>query len=526
MKRARRKLGAWADRLVVALWWLALAGCALPLAWLMVRTVWHDGQWDGAAWTAAAADAGRWAVLLGHSALALGGTLAVALPLGLPLGFLCARTDLPGRRLVLGGCVVAACLPLYVTLAAWMARLGSAYWLTLPTLLAKALGVAWLQGLAYLPHTVLISAVAFAAVPRELEEAAQLEASARTVAWRVTLPLAGWGVGAAALVIAALALADITVTDVLVVRTFAEEVFTQLQTHGQPGPATITALPAMLLLGGALALVARLLRHHGPALATAAPRRWRLGRWRLPALAYALLVALLVLHPLASLVATVGNLDNLRKGLTAVREAAWLTAWLSPLVAAGATGLAAGWAWCLVHGGRWRHLGAGLLLLLLATPAPLIGIALIELCNRPGLLGALYESPLILLLGQTMRVAPLATLALLPTVRQLPAELLEAARLEGAGTRHLVRHLLLPLAWRGLLLAFTLAAILAVGELGASVLLYPPGQITMTVRFFSLIHYGLYPDAAVLCLLLLALLALPALALAALVAPALRRRGL
>ena len=52
---------------------------------------------------------------------------------------------------------------------------------------------------------------------------------------------------------------------------------------------------------------------------------------------------------------------------------------------------------------------------------------------------------------------------------------------------------------------YWMAAVLCVGEIGSSVLVVPPGWDTVTVRFFTLIHYSLYADVAVLALGLMGL---------------------
>jgi len=42
----------------------------------------------------------------------------------------------------------------------------------------------------------------------------------------------------------------------------------------------------------------------------------------------------------------------------------------------------------------------------------------------------------------------------------------------------------------------------AVGELAATVLVVPPGPTTISVRIFSLIHYGVDDRVAAICLVL------------------------
>ncbi len=63
------------------------------------------------------------------------------------------------------------------------------------------------------------------------------------------------------------------------------------------------------------------------------------------------------------------------------------------------------------------------------------------------------------------------------------------------------------------LVAVFIVTVLAIGELPCSLLVTPPGYVTVGVRFFNLVHYGMYPDAAMLCLLSIGSVVLPCAAL-------------
>jgi iron(III) transport system permease protein len=66
--------------------------------------------------------------------------------------------------------------------------------------------------------------------------------------------------------------------------------------------------------------------------------------------------------------------------------------------------------------------------------------------------------------------------------------------------------------------------VLSLSEIGASFLVVPPGRTTLSIRFFTLIHYGVYPDAAGICLILLLMVGAAGAGIAAIVWPAVRRR--
>ena len=67
-----------------------------------------------------------------------------------------------------------------------------------------------------------------------------------------------------------------------------------------------------------------------------------------------------------------------------------------------------------------------------------------------------------------------------------------------------------------MLVVWLVIAILCFGEVGCTVLLAPPGWSTASVRAFTLMHFGVYPDLAVLALVAAGYILIPWLVLVAL----------
>src|SRR5438093_793860 len=80
----------------------------------------------------------------------------------------------------------------------------------------------------------------------------------------------------AALAVAVLTAGEMTVTDLLVVRTYAEEAYVQFQLGHGPGAAAAVALPPLAVLGGLVFLAARSLLRADPARIPTADTRVRL----------------------------------------------------------------------------------------------------------------------------------------------------------------------------------------------------------------------------------------------------------
>ena len=161
--------------------------------------------------------------------------------------------------------------------------------------------------------------------------------------------------------------------------------------------------------------------------------------------------------------------------------------------------------------------------LLLSLPGPLLGLGLIWLLNRPELpwLADLYDYSIFApWLAMTLRALPLTVLVLWHALRSVPEETLEAATLDGAGWWTRLMAIALPQRRAALAVAWLVAFALTLADMAASILVVPPGVMTLSIQIFSKLHYGQEDDVAGICLALIGLFAL----IAALIALTARRR--
>ena len=110
-------------------------------------------------------------------------------------------------------------------------------------------------------------------------------------------------------------------------------------------------------------------------------------------------------------------------------------------------------------------------------------------------------------------------------LRNVPDSLEEAGRVAGAPWLDRLRELVLPSALPGLLASWAIAFVLCVRDLGASMLVYPPGADPLAVRIFTLMANGPPPLIAALATMLLLAAVVPIAALAAVLPLWSRRRG-
>ncbi len=501
---------------------LFIAICALPAIYMFgVSLIGSDGGLNFDNYRRLLTER-RQHQLLASSALLGAGASALATLIGAPLGLLLARSDVRGKdwwRLAL---VPPLVVPPYVLALAWTHLAGSS---GLPAELTYSLtGATFILGVSFYPLTMLATEAAARRVDARLEEAALLVAAPLRVATKITLPLVAPAVAAAALVVFVLAVSEFGVPGLLRVNVFTTEVFTAFAALYDFGAATALSMP-LLIITLLAAIVAATLTGESRLTSRRGSRTGlslTLGGWRPLAEGSLLLVLLVcVLLPLLVLVLEAGSLRRITSALKDSGGAVINSIVLSSVGATLTVALAVlpGYARARMKPRR-GGLADLLFITLFAVPGTVIGVGLIGLWNRPGMAGTVYTSPLIILVAYLARFAPVAALMLAAGVRQIPVSFEEAAAVAGAGWPRSLARIVLPNLKTSLAAAWAVAFVFAFGELGATILVAPPGESTLPVRVYTLIANAPPGNVAALALTqaVIALLAL------ALFARSIRRR--
>ncbi|MEO1498218.1 MAG: hypothetical protein AAFV43_13830 [Planctomycetota bacterium] len=479
----------------------------------------------------------------------LASTAAVALPaamlamlLALPLAMQIAKGRGARRFVSLVALVGLLLLPPHVIAAGWTAAAMQSEWLFTPAtpstpswfVFAGYRGAVLLHAIYGTPWAAALSSIALFAVDARKEEQALVEAPAWRVLVRVTLPSAGAGLLAAGGLVAVLAATEIAITDLVRVRTFAEEVYTQAAAgafataddwRASGGRRIVAGGAVLAAVAGAISVVFVHAARTTPTETRdphALPPRLIGGRSAFSIIAWATLVLLLAVPTLALLQQagrmTVESPDGPRRGWAAsaaLREfaAAPLEHRRELLVSAGlatatATTVVAGAAsivWAVRNRPRVRSAAFALLVLAGATPGPLLAILAVRLFNQPAdgwlaPLGWMYDGGAMPWLVQSVRLAPIGAAVLAPIAWSTPIGVLAAAELDGAGPFARFLRVVCPIHAATLAGCWAAIFALAFGELAATALVVPPGPPPIAVRLLSLMHYGVEERVAALAL--------------------------
>ena len=363
-------------------------------------------------------------------------------------------------------------------------------------------------------------------IPAELEEAALLDTSAARVLHSVTLRYALPFIVTAVLWVAVSTAGEIAVSDLFQVRTYAEEIYTEAALGTPPNEAPLSALAGIAMTAwlvlAALVFVLRVSPRDRPGLAQP-DVVLRLGLWRWPtAMVLAVALALLVGLPLLNLAWKCGVLvEQTPTG----RERHWSALKCLSIVADSPLRYSARYPPRSLSAVRLRLLrywlrrcwrvrprqqdmernSADGSRLVLVLPGPMIGLGIIAALNRPAWPWALYLYDRTIVppaLAQMIRSLPLVCLMLWYAFQTLSTDELEAAELDGATSWAILRYIAVPQRTSALAAAWLVALAAAVGDMGATILVVPPGVEPLSVRISGLLHYGVEDQVAGICLAL------------------------
>lgn len=478
--------------------------CIAPLA-CMVGMWLIEPSREAPSYRSLLLDSRQRGLLLNTALLGIGTALATTF-VGVPLGMALARVTLPFKAAMRIVLAAPALLPSYVVGLAWLNLGDGSAMQSLPA------AVVVLTVVLY-PLSMLMTEAAVRGIEPRLEEVASLTATPARVLWRITLPLVAPSVLAAALVVFVLAVSDFGVPALLRVRVFTTEIFTAFAALYDAARAVSLAVPLLLLTLFIAVVSVRLTGDRVVAtrrgLAGGEPQMF--DRWRPAAAGVMACVALCAL--VLPIVVLAREARHVSWWTTAVTGSGFAIRNSLTLAGVGSTAVCVLAFWVgYARTKATRIVGVAgdvLFIVLFAVPGTIVGVALIELWNRSGVAGTVYATNGMFLLVYLARFTPLAALAIAASLRRIPPSHEEAAAVSGVSWFRTITRIVIPQVTLGLMAVWVIVFTLAFGELGASVLVSPPGESTLPIRIYTMIANAPPPQVAALALLQVAVIFCP-----------------
>ena len=426
-------------------------------------------------------------LLIGKSLLLSCIVAVLASSIGTFCGFLLYRIKFPFRGFYKLLLLLPLLVPPYIFAVAW--KDGFQWLFGNSSAINPELGLIIVHTLVLFPLAMLITGTAFSQIHSGLEEAGLMRVSFRTMLIKIVLPLIRPALTISFLLILIISLSDFSVPAFFGVNTFTTEIFTQFSAFYNHQLA-ISQSFLLVLLCLTLLLSENRYLSDAPFFSVdvkgSSTKHYsvRKGKTILHILLWILLLVVLVLP-----------LVMLSHQALSGREILFSRAWelLAPTIfqsaklaffgalLISATGL---WVAYMKERFRFPHLNT-MLLLTFIIPSTVLGVAVIKFYNQPAT-NFIYTSILILLITYVARFGFIAARIIGNGIKQIPASLEEVARVIGIPPMKRFFSISIPLLLPSIFTAFVLSFVLCLGELGTTIMIYPPGTELMPVKIFTI----------------------------------------
>jgi iron(III) transport system permease protein len=441
------------------------------------------------------------------------GATCLTLVIGVPLAFLIAKTDLAARNLFATLCVLPILIPPFMHAIVWSHLQPMIGWIS-GLQIHSVWGAIWVFGLAYYPFVTLLTMSGLRSIDRGQEEAALLSRGKWQTLRRVTLPLTTPHIITGAIFVFVFSIMDFGVPDILRVSVYPLEIFVQFSTFYDERAAAILSFP-LIIVALVLMLVQKWLMRDrayiSPGGGVSRTVAYSLGVGEIAGFIFCFLVlGLSIGVPIGMLLKGAGSFSNYLKVLKPSLEQILLSFSLAATAAVVTVLLAFVLVYTILRGSAWQRTFLSVAVFIpFVIPATSLGVGLIAIWNRP-LLDVVYSSQVIIIIGYLSRFLPFAVVTLHSGLKRVDQRLEEAASLAVGSWTRVIRRVVVPLLWPGILTAFFIVFILSLGELGTTLLIIPPGKETIPIKIYNLMHYGADQSVAALCLIMTAAILLSA----------------
>ncbi len=495
----------------------------VPVIITFLKSLFVDGGFSLAHYGTLLQSSREWKLLFNTLVLAVSTTFITVL-LGVPLGTLFAKTDLPLRRFFAVLFIIPLLIPSYILAVAWFYCLGRSG--IVASVLGKTVGiittnfmfgfggVLFVMVSALLPIAIILTMTYLRMVNQDMEEAGRLYSTWPVVLRKITLPLIFPGIALGALITFILTLGEFGVPSLLRFDVYSVESFTMFSAFYDYNSATAAAAPLGIITIVVLIIERLFLRKKTFVSGTMEPEKKMaivpLGKYKPYFLiGVSILAFVLVVAPLCVL---------LCKSLS-------LSAYVEAFVHSTGSIMrsllyASIGASCLVVFGfflgyildrkalRLYYAVDSIAVFLFALPGAVIGIGLLNLWNTPGT-NFVYASMTIVIFGYIAQYTALGERIMAATFPYVSRSMEEATQIAGAGWYRRVFKVLVPLVKRGMIATWLICFIFCLRDVGITMMVYPPAHDTLPVRTFTLMANS--PDNVIsaLCMIMIVIILLP-----------------
>jgi ABC-type Fe3+ transport system permease subunit len=406
---------------------------------------------------------------------------------GTALGFLLYKTNMPFRNYFRISLLIPLFISPYILAVAWKDFFQLFFNTT--GFISSYTGVILVHTSIFTPLSMLIVGSALSSINSQLEDSGFVITKFKSVLFKIILPLIKHALLTSFILVFILSISEFSVPAFFGLKVFTTEIFTQFSAFYNHSLAILQS--ALLILLCILLLLSEK-KHIADASFLSVSEKgtntklYRLNRQKYLALIFlSIWLFISVILPFIVLI-----IQSFKGGTSKFVQAFEL---LLPTFSSS-VGLAFAGAVLTVIVGFTAAFFANnksnsnfdwLLLIVFAIPSTILGISLIKFYNQT-FFNFIYAGYAIVLIGYLAKFSFISAKIIGNAIKQIPKSLDEAAQIEGINNFTRLWKILIPMIFPALFAAFIINFIFSLGELGTTIMLYPPGTEIMSIKVFTI----------------------------------------
>jgi len=430
---------------------------------------------------------GRTLTLLLTSIFMAGTISLISTVIGGVVAFLLTKTDFPFKSIFKIIFLIPLFLSPYILAVSWvdffiMLGRGKSFIYSLP-------GVIFVLSIIFSPLSMLVISSGFTNVNSRLEEAGLMITTYTKTFIKIILPLIKPSIITSFILVFVLAISEFSVPAFLSVNVFITEIFTQFSAFYRHDIAIANSIVLIAICGSLLMFEKIHLANASFISISSKAHQVKIKKLKkskhLIVLIYLVYISISLLIPVAVLFLQAFQSD----GVIFTQAFTMLT----PIIGNSIFYAASGSILLIFFGFVFAYMSErdkvkpinGILLLTFGIPSTVFGIGLIKFFNTP-VLNGIYSSFWIIIIGYLGRFIFIAEKLIANTIKQIPRSFEDSAQLVGANFLLRLWKIILPLVFPGIFAAFLIGFLFCLGELGTTIMVYPPGTSVMPIKIYTI----------------------------------------
>lgn len=507
---------------------LFLCTTFLPIVWMFGNSIYEAGKLSLVYYRDIFLTQKYAKVIFNSLILASTTTLLSAL-MGIPSGFFLTKTHLPLKNIFKICFFIPLIIPSYITGIAWANLLGKTGFLnnifsqhtllspeSISDFIYSIYGASFILSMNLFPVVMLMTEYALKNVNPCLEETGLVVSSAFRVLAQITLPLIAPVILSGMMIVFVLSLSEFGVPSLLQVNVLTTQIFTQFSAFYNEKAATAIAFPLIVITIVVIMLEQVYLRGKSFEILGRTSSNSTI-QYSIPWLSTAgitfctFVLALCVAIPLITLILGTQTVSVYYDAFLLAKKSITNSVFFGSIGATLLTflGFFLGYLSEKIRS-RLKNSAAVFIWLFFAVPATVTGVGLIKLWNRPeGVFQFIYGSFWIVIIGYVVRFSPLSSRIMSNYHKQIPHSMEETGIVMGASWFRVLGYVLVPLQRYGLIATWLISFMFCIGELGTTILVYPPGDETLPIALFTVMANSPMNIVSALSIIIVAMTLLP-----------------